>query len=134
MDNQIFRINGDSDKKLNGVLELLLQDYIPVGYCISNTHGLIIYKNKVDKVGYFDLGIFNTSDDIFRLINKYLNSELTTTNVWSNVNLFESFTSNIDIDGTIKKGWFVYKENWGHVNSEVEALFAVKPCWCWYGK
>lgn len=38
-----------------------------------------------------------------------------------------------DIDGTVKKGYVIYNEAWGHVISHY-AILAVKPSWALYGK
>lgn len=39
-----------------------------------------------------------------------------------------------DIDGSVKRGWRVYNEEWGHVNNEYEAYIAIEPTWALFGK
>lgn len=39
-----------------------------------------------------------------------------------------------DHDGDNGKGWTVYCEGWGHVDSEYQAFIAVAPSWAMYGK
>lgn len=39
-----------------------------------------------------------------------------------------------DIDGSVKKGFRMYNEAWGHVAEEWEAFVAVEPVWLMYGK
>lgn len=38
-----------------------------------------------------------------------------------------------DIDGSVREGYKVYNEDWGHVVSHY-AILAVKPSWALYGK
>ncbi len=39
-----------------------------------------------------------------------------------------------DHDGHNKKGWRLYNEAWGHVDSDYRAFVAVTPTWAMYGK
>lgn len=39
-----------------------------------------------------------------------------------------------DTDGHCTKGHRVFCENWGHVDGQWEALFAVEPVWMMHGK
>lgn len=39
-----------------------------------------------------------------------------------------------DHDGDNGKGWRVYTEGWGHVDSDYQAIVAVQPAWAMYGK
>lgn len=39
-----------------------------------------------------------------------------------------------DHDGDNGKGWRIYNESWGHVNSEWAAICAIQPEWAMYGK
>lgn len=39
-----------------------------------------------------------------------------------------------DHDGDNKKGWRLYNEAWGHVDSDHGAIIAVAPSWAAYGK
>jgi hypothetical protein len=39
-----------------------------------------------------------------------------------------------DIDGSVKKAWQIYNEDWGHVQGEFEAFMAVRPVWALIGK
>jgi hypothetical protein len=40
----------------------------------------------------------------------------------------------MDHDGENREGWRLYTEEWGHVGPYHYAVFAVQPCWAWYGK
>ncbi|SEN68142.1 hypothetical protein [Nitrosomonas marina] len=39
-----------------------------------------------------------------------------------------------DIDGSVKKGWRVFTEQWGHVAGSAYAICAIQPVWALYGK
>lgn len=39
-----------------------------------------------------------------------------------------------DHDGHNTKGWRVYNEAWGHVNTEWQAFVAIEPVWLMHGK
>lgn len=39
-----------------------------------------------------------------------------------------------DHDGDNGRGWTVYNEAWGHVDSQYQAFIAVTPTWAMYGK
>lgn len=39
-----------------------------------------------------------------------------------------------DHDGDNGKGWTVYNDYWGHVDSQYQAFIAVTPTWAMYGK
>jgi hypothetical protein len=39
-----------------------------------------------------------------------------------------------DIDGSVKKGWRLYNEPWGHVEGVYAGICAVTPVWSEYGK
>lgn len=39
-----------------------------------------------------------------------------------------------NIDGTVRRGWRVFNEEWGHIKNESAAFAAVLPYWCMYGK
>jgi hypothetical protein len=45
-----------------------------------------------------------------------------------------TFDEQMDVDGTIKKGWRVFNESWGHVHGCYQAMFAITPEWSYYGK
>lgn len=45
-----------------------------------------------------------------------------------------NYGSQPDHDGDNDKGWRIYNEGWGHVNSEYQAFAAVEPVWLMYGK
>ena len=45
-----------------------------------------------------------------------------------------TFGEQDDMDGTIKKGWRVFNESWGHVHGHYSAMFAITPEWSYYGK
>ncbi len=39
-----------------------------------------------------------------------------------------------DHDGDNDKGWRVFNEAWGHINSEWQSFVAIQPIWLMYGK
>lgn len=46
----------------------------------------------------------------------------------------EDYGRQPDHDGDNGKGWRLYCEGWGHVDSEYQAFVAVSPRWAMYGK
>lgn len=39
-----------------------------------------------------------------------------------------------NIDGSVKKGFRVYNEAWGHAGGTYQGFVAIKPAWTMYGK
>lgn len=44
------------------------------------------------------------------------------------------YGSQPDHDGDNGKGWCIYNEAWGHVDSHYSAIIAIAPSWAMYGK
>jgi hypothetical protein len=53
---------------------------------------------------------------------------------WLSAQPGERYIDRLDHDGDNGEGWRVYNEEWGHVGPYRYAVFAVQPCWAWYGK
>lgn len=43
-------------------------------------------------------------------------------------------STNPDIDGSLKDGWRIFTEEWGHVCGYSSTIFAVQKQWAMYGK
>lgn len=142
MDNNIFRVNGEYNRygdtrQIELAVELIMRQK---GYKQDNRvrlngwrktekHGLILYwADPHNKEGYnrFPSGL--EPKEAVDMIVKWLMSDD------SNDVELDKWCSDCDHDGHNGHGFLIYVEDWGHVNGEWEAMFAVKPCYMWYGK
>ena len=119
MDN--FHIDITSDTNLKLALQLVLDRHIPEGYKILKDKGLVFYWAEPYPIESYNKFPFKPSlEYILEFINLWLKEQ--------------NYGSQPDHDGDNDKGWRIYNESWGHVNSEWQAFFAVQPVWAMYGK
>jgi hypothetical protein len=139
MDNNIFRVNGEYKPdhiQLSLAVESVMRQkgYIPTnnmrvkGWSFDTTYGLILYWMESDHPDYNSFPTKLGPDEVTGIIINWLESEDADT-----VTL-DPWCEDADHDGHNGKGFLLYVQEWGHVNQDSSAMFAVKPCYMWYGK
>ena len=67
-------------------------------------------------------------DSVMPIINAFLDDDnLTNTTTDDDVNPCDS-------DISVKRGWRIFCEEWGHIDESWQAIVAIKKVWLWYGK
>lgn len=139
MDNRIFNVNGREDDDLLEVLKLAFKhgnwnkERKAKGWRIDKKYGFILfsyiptYTYTGKNINEFPIPL--SAEAICPIIKEYLKNKET----WENVE-FEDWDKDLDHDGSNGKGWRVYCENWGHIDSESSAFIAIKPAYMWFGK
>lgn len=129
-DNRIFNVNGESDGDLLGALKLVFaqENTTCKGWMFKPTHGLILlwWADEGQGVNKFPAPL--TAEECFIFVKSWLKSEDA-----AKVEM-KDWDADADHDGHNEMGWRVYCEDWGHVANRSDAICAVKPIHCWYGK
>ena len=138
-DNRVFNVNGRSKNQLIATIKLAMLDEYDheskiKGWRYSKTHGLIFLWYLTE----------NQRSDPARQQHKFpipLKAEEVANIAWdwlqsddAKVVPKEGWDADADHDGSNELGWRIYCEDWGHVESEDGAVFAIKPAYMWYGK
>jgi hypothetical protein len=128
-DNAIFNVNGRSNNRLRDAIKLAAPDRCKLkGFRKHESKGLIFYWTDSKRPGYSAFPAPLTAEDVFPMVVQYLASKEV------RIAKHEGWDANADHDGDNVAGWRVYVEDWGHVDDEYEAAFAVKFAWIWLGK
>lgn len=127
-DNVKFDVNGLNEKDLKSAIKLIMDitEKKEINYfSFDEKYGLIFYWHSVK-----DSTKFKSAHKLEQLAS-YIKYWLTTEEAKS-TNLEEE-ESDIDFDGSTDLGWRVYTlpSNFEHC---FYSVFAVKPCYLWYGK
>lgn len=131
-DNRIFRVNGCGFDDLKTTLSLVFKqegfNTRAKAWSSSPEHGFVLYWYKNDYPKMNALPGLN-SELSAGIIWEWLQDE----SVWDK-NIYGSWECDSDHDGSNKKGWLVYCDDWGHVDGSGAAICAIKPCYLWLGK
>ena len=133
MDNRIFNVNGSGKQLLLQVLTIaFLQEgdnTTAKGYSINKERGMILFwaERKQDP-NYTSFPAKLKPAELIEIVWVWLNSEEA-----DQIECKED-DSDFDHDGHNSKGWRVFCEGWGHVDSKWEAFIAIKPAFMWHGK
>jgi hypothetical protein len=121
MDN--FHIDIHSEGKESFIKAFILgcREYKIIGYRIDENKGMVLYwsesvKEKIIKLPY------------------EMKPEQAAIFVYDWLIDHAEYGHRPDIDGDSGKGWKIYTDSWGQVNSEWQTILAVKPIWAMYGK
>jgi hypothetical protein len=131
MDNRILNINGRTIEQLKLAIQVACLDeygkYQKIrGWRYSQKKGLILLWYLSEKDTKFPVEMNHTT--IADVIWQWLETEDA-----KKVEC-EGWDADADHDGDNEKGWRLYVEDWGHVDSSWGVSFAVKPAYLWYGK
>lgn len=143
MDNNIFRVNGEyrdyhGTKQLELAVELAMRQK---GYEESNK--MRVCGWSVDKEKGLILHWYQPSNPInpFNLFMVKMGPQEIVPHIaaWLDQADYDAYekekwTNDCKHDGHNGKGFLLYMEDWGHVRHDSSAMFAVKPCYMWYGK
>jgi hypothetical protein len=134
-DNVHIQIRGEHKDDLLTAIQLAMK--------ITDNSKVVSYKID-DKYGFIVNWVYNDGEshplpvalgpeEITGIIWKWLESL-----DWSKVDSqydIVSFNGRLnDYDVVEERGWLLYTEEWGHVNGQYSAIFAVVPAWLWLGK
>lgn len=139
MDNQIFNVNGLTKDQLTLTLKLALTDQyaksgetgtkLVRGWRYSKSHGLILlWAIREDDKRHNVFPVPLNYSQIADIAWEWLNTQE------AKLVPCEGWDANAEHDGDNEKGWRVYCEDWGHVDSDNLAIVAIKPAYLWYGK
>lgn len=142
MDNKIFRVNGEykgyhGTKQLELAVELLMRQHgyeeknkVRVdGWSFSKEKGLILHwyiPSNNTTINKFPTPLGPAS--VVDVIVNWLESEQ------ANEVELDDWCHDANHDGHNGMGFLLYREDWGHIGHDSSAMFAVKPCYMWYGK
>jgi hypothetical protein len=134
MDNRVLKINGRGTEGLLKAVELaFLQEGAKTcnGFFVDKNKGLVL-------VNYGDASGRSINFPVplepilcLPMIEKWLLSDEADSIEYSDQ---EGWLKDNDHDGHNTRGWYVYCEDWGHVDGEWGTICAIKPAYCWHGK
>lgn len=131
MDNKVFNINGKSRDHLVAAMKLAFSqngdNTKAVAWSFRPKHGLVFHW--VSNSRNIQLPSPITAESAAHMAFAWLD-----TNEAKSVPLDGFFEDDEDMDGSTEPGWRLYKENWGHVDSDYTAIVAIHPAFLWYGK
>lgn len=132
-DNRLLNMNGQSDAQLLLALQFAFMDqYKEPNTCKAwefiPSKGLVLYQYHSDSWPVNKFPAPTTADDVMPMVKKWLLSDEA-----KQVPLCD-WEGDIDHDGCNVKGWRVYLEDWGHIESRWGALCCIKPVYLWLGK
>lgn len=129
-DNTVFNVNGVGLEDLTATLKLALKQsgHSKINsYTFDKKYGLILYWS--DTVGAVKLGNGHTPEQVAKFFEYWI-----TTEEAESVEFTEDYEKDYnDSDVSTDLGWRVYISDFNGVNSSY-VLFAIKPCYIWYGK
>lgn len=143
MDNRIFNVNGRTKEQLEIAVKLFLLDEYGhsrkvVGWYYEETKGLVLtwfVGDKYKATPFTDrMGAPTNIEEkeLVDLLWNWLNSEE------AKKVKCEEMDADEDTDGTNKRGWRLYVDEYGHINNggslDNYSIGAFKPVFCWYGK
>jgi len=134
MDNRIFNVNGRSKAQLLNTIQLALSQTsynanpTIIGWVIDKSKGFILldYMSDYTKGTKFPVPV--TAETVLPIVWDWLKSEE------AEKIPMEGWDANADHDGDNELGFRVYCEDWGHIGEYRNAIVAIKPAYCWYGK
>ena len=119
MDNFRIDVTCEGEDSLSLVMKLAFRDGRKArGYRVSKEKGLILYWSINERVTAFPFGL--DAEAAAKMVSGWLAEQ--------------DYGREPNHDGDNGKGWRVYNEDWGQVDSEWQAFLAVKPVWAMYGK
>ena len=141
MDNKIFDVNGRSKEQLEMTLKLALTDEYGKQ---SKAKGWMFAPKK----GFVLLWHVDTKKPEEKLFPEPLSYDMLSHIIWDWLKTDEALSvplgeweEDADHDGSNDKGFRVYTDSWGHVNTDGGdytinhySIVAIKPVYCWYGK
>jgi hypothetical protein len=131
-DNTVFNVNGIGFEFLVSAIKLALKqsgNSKITSYTFDKKYGLIFHWHKSDKIGEVSLDEGHTPEQVAKFFDYWL-----TTEAASKVELSEDYEQDYsDTDVSTELGWRVYITDFKSSNSNY-ILFAIKPCYIWYGK
>lgn len=130
MDNRVFNVNGRSKEQFKATMKLaFLNEYGDMqtakAWEFIPKKGLVFYwtDSKGDKFPV-PVSVEGASEIAWEWLQSDQAKEME----------FASWDHDADHDGSNDLGFRVYCEDWGHVAGRWEAIVAVRPAYCWYGK
>ncbi len=127
-DNIKFDVNGLKESDLKSAISLILSlnDKDKVSYySFDENYGLVFYWYEVENSKKFE------NPHNLEQLNAFIKYWLTTEEAKSTKLEYEE--SDFDFDGSTDLGWRVYTLPEGSKNL-FYSIFAIKPCYLWYGK
>lgn len=125
MDN--FKFDITSEGEVLPAMKIAFSKYRKaVGYRVDSKRGLILYWVKPShgspalEMGYVDSPFPLDVEGAAFFASRWLANQ--------------DYGPQPDHDGDNSKGWRIYCEGWGMINSEHEAFVAIQPVWAMYGK
>jgi hypothetical protein len=127
-DNIKFDVNGLKESDLKSAISLILslnnKDKVSY-YSFDKNYGIVFYWHEVQNSKKFE------NPHNVEQLNAFIKYWLTTEEAKSTKLEYEE--SDIDFDGSTDLGWRVYTLPEG-ANNLFYSIFAIKPCYLWYGK
>ena len=130
MDNRVFNVNGPIDDipmlKMAVDLAFRQSGFRCSAWTESKKSGLILLWSESGQCNKLPTKM--DSDAVLPMIQQWLDSDFAKTvepDAWC---------GNFPHDGDNGRGWQVYCEDWGHVESNHYAICGIRPAWMWYGK
>jgi hypothetical protein len=147
MDNRIFNVNGITKQQLELAVKSDLLDSHGAfqkvkGWYFLKEKGLVLSwladstgKAKPFTDSFGKEKILYTAEEVTETLWAWLSSEQAKEVVLQE---WEHNINDADDDVMTELGWRLYTEDWGHIHEGTSmdhySMFALKPCYAWFGK